>query len=504
MGTPTQTSLTQAIKRVPLGLWLVAGLGLALRAFQLNRDGLWNDEAFSVMAASQPFTQMFAEIVRDGVHPPAFYLYLHPWISLFGNSEIAVRSLSVLFGVLSIGLIYVLAKRLYGAQTALMATFLLAVSSFHIFYSQEARMYIFMAPPALASFYFLHRLMEGRNLKLYAGYIISSVIFLYTHIYAVFFIVAQNLYYLCLLLFAPPDKRVKLSDWVVVQGLTVIAFLPWLPLVFGKAEQQRGSFWLGAPDASALFQLAQSFVGSGFGLAVITLFLILGAIVLARRDQSYVRRLWTHSAFTREGFLLIWMLAPLIITYLYSWAVEPILYPRYALPASLPLYILLGAALVSITHRFPKWKLAVFACVGILSAYQLYLYYSDVRMNRYRLPHDWRAAAAYLGERAGAGDTIICPGACHAFEYYLNAMGLEKQRVAILRRDDKALTRRVQRLKKLATQGERVWYVWQEGRDAQGLARQALSEDHTHIESQSFVLLEAFPVHVYFYEKNAR
>ena len=63
------------------------------------------------------------------------------WTGVFGDSEISVRTLPMIFGISSIVLIYVLARRVADEKTALLAAFLLSFSPVHIWYSQEARSY---------------------------------------------------------------------------------------------------------------------------------------------------------------------------------------------------------------------------------------------------------------------------------------------------------------------------------------------------------------------------
>jgi len=76
------------------------------------------------------------------IPPPLSYLLLHAWIQLFGDDEPVVRSLSVLFGVLAVPLIYGVAWQLLRRRLAgLLAALLLAVSPLHIWYGQETRMY---------------------------------------------------------------------------------------------------------------------------------------------------------------------------------------------------------------------------------------------------------------------------------------------------------------------------------------------------------------------------
>src|SRR3990167_9512842 len=116
-------------------------LGLFLRLFILSQRGsLWFDEAFSVHFAEMPLKQML-HYLRFENNPPLYFVLLHFWMKLFGNTEVVVRLLSMLFGIAAIPLIYMIGRRLYSQTAGIFAAFLLALSPFQVFYSTETRMY---------------------------------------------------------------------------------------------------------------------------------------------------------------------------------------------------------------------------------------------------------------------------------------------------------------------------------------------------------------------------
>ena len=463
----------------PAALWIVLLLALVLRLFQLTESGLWNDEAFSVRIATLPFWEMSAWIAQDGIHPPFFYLLLHPWILIFGDSEVAVRSLTVVTGVLTVFLIYAVAERLYSQRAGLVAAFFLATSSFYIFYSQDVRMYMFMAPPALVSFYALYRLSYDRRVFVYVVYFLSTVILLYTHIFGVFYVLAQNAYYLGLLLLGQ-ENRPKLTHWIALQSATVLAFAPWLPFVFRKAQQQqdRGAFWLDAPDLDAVVLIFGSFVGSMVGLFIVCGVLLVAALFGTRRVWSSRRRLMTGDQFRKEGLLILWIFLPIIVTALYSVLVDPILYPRYVLPSAIPIFIVLAKVVMTWTGDSIRNAVIAGLVVVPLSAYHLFLYYDDdTRANHYRLPHDWRSATAYLAQNSDNNTLIVCAGRCHALDYYLRNEDLNKEMIPILRADAPNLERKISRLIQKIDGYEKIWFVTIKGRDPEGLARRTLEKD---------------------------
>ncbi len=122
-------------------IYLIVLLGLVLRLVQLNQS-FWLDEAISALAAKNfSFSGIIFEFLKGDNHPPLYYLLLRLWGLIFGFSDIALRSLSVLVGTATIVLTYLFIKKLFDKRTALIGSLLIATSPLHIYYSQEVRMY---------------------------------------------------------------------------------------------------------------------------------------------------------------------------------------------------------------------------------------------------------------------------------------------------------------------------------------------------------------------------
>ena len=109
---------------VLLTIFLIA---FALRVFRLEYQSLWYDEAFSVYLAHFDLAQITARTAAD-IQPPLYYFLLHFWIALAGDSEFALRFLSLIFGALTIPLMFVIARRLFPPSVALIASILATLS----------------------------------------------------------------------------------------------------------------------------------------------------------------------------------------------------------------------------------------------------------------------------------------------------------------------------------------------------------------------------------------
>jgi len=133
-------------------IFLVILLGALLRVVLLNQS-FWLDESIGALVVkSQSFIQILTEFVKHDNHPPLYYLTLKLWSDIFGYSEVALRSLSVLFGLGTIYLVFKIGET-FSKKTGLLAALFIATSQFHIYYSQEARMYSMAAFLAALAFY---------------------------------------------------------------------------------------------------------------------------------------------------------------------------------------------------------------------------------------------------------------------------------------------------------------------------------------------------------------
>ena len=123
---------------VAIGVALVIAVGIGLRFW--TPSALWLDEALTVNIARLPLHEIPGRLKQDGA-PPLFYYLLHFWMRLFGQSDLATRSLSGILGVLTLPVAWLAAKRFGGRMVAWTTLVLLASAPFAVYYSTEARMY---------------------------------------------------------------------------------------------------------------------------------------------------------------------------------------------------------------------------------------------------------------------------------------------------------------------------------------------------------------------------
>ncbi len=214
----------------PLLLALLLALASFLRALRLGWQPLWWDEGYSVWFATNPIGMMLAQTARD-IHPPLYYALLHGWIALVGARPEALRLFSVMVGALAVALMYAVGRWLGGERVGFVAALLLAVNPFHIYYSQEVRMYGLVALWSLASVGLAARLMDEsagdggkRRWPLWLGYAAATAAAIYTQYYALFLPLAQTVY----LLRQGRRWRHLVRPWLTAQVALALLYLPWL------------------------------------------------------------------------------------------------------------------------------------------------------------------------------------------------------------------------------------------------------------------------------------
>jgi uncharacterized membrane protein len=172
-------------------------IGLFLRLFELARKPLWLDEASTNFLTTQPDLAAVFTAASNDHHAPLHFITI--WcIKFFGSSEIMLRLPSAIAGALTVLVIYFIAKELYTEKSGLIAAALLAVSPYHILYSQEARMYgMVVLFIALAIWMFLRAIRTGK-LQDWALFGVACALAFSTHFYSAFIIFALVVGYLIL------------------------------------------------------------------------------------------------------------------------------------------------------------------------------------------------------------------------------------------------------------------------------------------------------------------
>ncbi len=229
-------------------------VGVALRL--ISYGPLWLDEAQSVSIASGPLRQIPAALHHDGA-PPLWYVLLHLWMQVFGDSPWSVRILSALPAIAALPVVYLLGRRLAGREVGQYSLLLLAASPFAIRYAVETRMYSLVLLLSVVGAHALLSVHRRPGWRPVAALAVVTAALLYTHYYALWLAAAVGAGELWRVV-----RRRDAAARRALAGLALggVAFLPWLPvLAFQSAHT--GAPWASPPTVNALLDTINVWAG---------------------------------------------------------------------------------------------------------------------------------------------------------------------------------------------------------------------------------------------------
>lgn len=343
-------------------------LGLVLRLISLNQS-LWLDESTTALVTKMPIADFFGKFMYADFHPPLYYLIVSWWVNLFGSSEISLRIPSVIFGVATVYIVYLIAKEI-SLKIPWLGALYLATSGLHIYYSQEARMYGLgtLLVSYLVLFYVKKQWTQFS--------IVLLLIFLTDYV---------SLLILPALLVFTVFKRSKDIKKVLYSliplGLTFVAWLPYLSKQLIAGMSVKDSAWwniLGPVTFKNVALIPTKFMIGRittdnklvYGLAIIFISMIFAVIIGKARNKKNLSVIWA------------WLGLSLIFGIILSFFIPTLTYFRYL--------FILPAFYILLSESTNKLFIAIILFVNIFSS-SLYLF--NPRFQR----ENWREVSRLIG-----------------------------------------------------------------------------------------------------------
>ena len=370
--------------------------GFLLRVISLNQS-FWLDEATSgLVVRNFNLGEIITKFSPGDFHPPLYYLILKIWSYVFGTSEIALRFPSIVFGLLTIYLVYLIGKELFNKKVGLIAGSFLTTSGLHIYYSQEARMYSLVT---LLVSYLVYLFLKKR-------WFLFSIILL---------LIGMTDY--PALLIIPVFLVVGRKEWrklVLSSSLLVISYLIWLPILFKQLSvglSTVGSSWGNLLGAFSLKNFALIPVKFILGrISFDNKYLYASIVVIAAFLFGYLILKSTR----RVNFLIwLWFLLPILLGFFISLKLPIFSYFRFlfCLPA---LYLLVAIGLEKVKPRI-SMILVVILIVLNLAFSGIYLFTPGFQRE------DWRELTTFIKEESVSKNTItlfVADSNMEAYKYY--------------------------------------------------------------------------------------
>jgi mannosyltransferase len=397
-------------------------VAILLRVAALDAYGLWTDEALTIVLSNWSVSDM---LLLPTDPTPALYYIIHKLLIPANAPLEAVRSISVVAGVLSVGLIYLVGRLAFGAAGGLLAAALLAVWSAHVDYSQEARAYslLFLLTllPSLGLLYYARVLRQAavqpdrsndrrRRLAL-AVFCVGNVLSFYTHLIATVWIVLTSL---LLLAIVRREWRVRRIELLAVFGAMTVGAIPGIYRLIQQVRVGDDFHWLGQAglidfaDTSAAVLLPGGLwdnpLAAALGAAGITEAAVAaGSVALLGAGCWFGRKQLYRSLRAQPivlWLILAYLMVPLIV-WLFGFIARPLFMDRTILFAVPGMILLITAVCLALRRR-----IAARAAIGVVLAYCV----STLLFGIVREKEDWRGAYAYLSAVVSPTDIVaICP-----------------------------------------------------------------------------------------------
>lgn len=431
-------------------LIIIFCLGFALRVATLSSQELRGDEAFSYKFAVLPAAEIIPALATVGEpHSPFHYFILHGWMRLAGDSEFAMRYVSLIPGLLAVSLFFQLGRQLHGRRSGFVLAVLLAISQSQVWIGQDVRNHYTLAIffSLLATLLFLQA-AQCKTWYWWFGYAATAALTVYSHYYGLFALLGHGFY-----LIATTKTRHTLWAWVASGIVAAALFAPWLLLTAGPMTVQNLS------DAT-MPDLAGFLTAVGIELSVGPAFdhwpgrwLFLGALFLVIIGA---RALWQQRP--EWGFMLVsWLAMATLIIFLVR--LRRSIFNDYYLTVAAPAWwLLLGTGLMQLWRWRGRWGqttalLSLALLIGANSA-ALLRYYTNPFYDR---TVGYRPMAQSINAALEAGDLFIAHFPDPALEYYLRHLDLPQTLQPISFNVPQAATE--QALAELAAAYSRLWFV---------------------------------------------
>ncbi len=435
----------------PTWVWVavLTALAFLLRRYRLGAESFWFDEADIVRHAQQPLSTLVQGFTAAGENGPLYTLILHYWLALiaafpqlgrvltimFGSGmEAPVRGLSAICGTAAIPLMYALGRRVGRVSLGFVAALLLTFNPFHIWHSQDAKMYTLLVLTSLASTILYIDALQRNTWKLWAGYVLATWIMLTTHSMSGLVLLAQ-------LVATPwlnnPGLHTRLNKsktqqlkskgnsrfpWVSWGWAMLLILAPIFPIVWLRVAAiatntvDVGGWYASTSLPDIFFTTFVSFAVNrapqpweAIGAAAMAVLAGIGCWKLVRDHGAGIRgrgqEVDSSAPLAPDPQPLIPIVLWIVPVFAF-WIITlmvPLFQSRYLIMALPPYLIMVAAGLLALGRIHPLIMVMVAGIVGVASFAAL----AGVNYSAEAQKEDWRGAMVYVQDHLRLRDAIV-------------------------------------------------------------------------------------------------
>ena len=318
-------------------------VALVLRVWYIGKTDLGGDESFSLYMALQSVPDL-VRMLCQGDNPPLWELLLHFWVKVFGISEVSIRTLSLIFSVLTVIPIYLLGEKYLHRFAGMAAAVFYSCSTFSIFMAHECRVYSLIGCcTACSVLLFISAIREPKPFK-FILLTLANLMLMYGHYLSVWVIVME---FLIALTIKPIRKKIW-KPYLIHAVALIVLFAPMFPVLFTRFFDSgvHGTWIAKTTSPEALYD----FLWRMCNVPVTTVLAI--AILIAAFIRLIISVVKKECVFGNTGILTLLWVVPLLVSFVLSYFTGFFL-DRYFYFLFLVFYLSVAAYCL---YLFPKRK----------------------------------------------------------------------------------------------------------------------------------------------------
>jgi len=388
-------------------------LHAVVASWRLGAPSLWADEACSALFARSSIAEIIRALHEDP-GPPLYYLVLKLIRPVGGEDEAVLRLPSVIFSLISTFLVWRLGRRLAGDWAGLCGVLLWITLPTTLWTAREARCYSLLACITIALVLAWLRWLDAPRPQRLAAPILLHVAAMYTHNFGLFFLPAAAVMVFWV------KRREAIVPLASVSAVSLLCYLPWLPVLFSQLQTaERSVGWVArawsplSPVRSLALFCFGVFRPVYLGLPEFSWIISIPGIGVIATAVIVLARRWPARKALVPALLFAgtYLLAP----YAVSWTLRPIDLPgRTDFPVFPVLCAVLGCGAAQLSRLRWVWigLVVVLGSVWSASILSPERGFSD------------RETAAQVIRWVTPDDIVICTGLSRpTMEYYLHRQG---------------------------------------------------------------------------------
>jgi uncharacterized membrane protein len=345
-----EIEMDEAASRRPLLIFAaIFAAAAAIYSFHLGTDALAASEAYSAWAAAKSGVGAIVRtpVMQDPGKQIFYYVALHYFTDVFGRSEMALRSVSVIFALAALAIVFELGREMFDQRTALAAAAIWAFNPLAVVFAHRARMYSMFIALALAQLLMLWRVRQRPRVMSAAACGVVGAALLYTHLGGILFIGAA------VAMLARDYLRGNRNSmaWLAI-AITLALFVPYVPVARAQSHALIAGHWLDWIGTASGYSTTVKGV-SVLGAVAVAIWFVLGAKTGSDCDDQL-------------RWIGAWTIIPGLMLATGSIAVRPMFNLRYVAPSTTTLVLVVAGGLALASVRWRNLLAAGFALACLI------------------------------------------------------------------------------------------------------------------------------------------